>query len=184
MEKSTNGSTFPEGRRFSQKVRRWRWWLLAFAWMGGIYFLSAQSNLALPVEGWWSGLLSWIAHFTEYAVLASLLWLALRSSPGLITTRHCDCLWVGRAVRIVRRGASVIRPWTYTRRARLAGGSGRCSLGSLVAFSFPHLDGFARNLSLAYSRRCCYNSLTLNPQWKACNDPETRHQHDSSAARD
>ena len=51
--------------------------------MGGIYFLSAQSNLVLPVELWWSGALSWIAHFTEYAVLASLLWLALRWSPRL-----------------------------------------------------------------------------------------------------
>ena len=58
--------------------------------MGGIYFLSAQSNLPLPVEGWWSGLLSWIAHFTEYAVLASLLWLALRSSPRL--ARHATAI--------------------------------------------------------------------------------------------
>jgi VanZ family protein len=48
--------------------------------MGVIYFLSAQSNLTLPVEEWWPGLLSWTAHFAEFAVLASLLWLALRSS--------------------------------------------------------------------------------------------------------
>ena len=58
--------------------------------MGGIYFLSAQSNLMLPVEEWWSGLLSWIAHFAEYAVLASLLWLALRSSPKL--ARHATAI--------------------------------------------------------------------------------------------
>ena len=58
--------------------------------MGGIYFLSAQSNLPLPVEGWWSGALSWIAHFTEYAILASLLWLALRSSPSL--ARHATAI--------------------------------------------------------------------------------------------
>ena len=90
MEKSTDGTTSPDRRHFLQRVRHWRWWLLALAWMGGIYVLSAQSNLVLPVEGWWSGLLSWIAHFTEYAVLASLLWLALRSSPRL--ARHATAI--------------------------------------------------------------------------------------------
>ena len=47
----------------------------------------------LPVERWWSGALSWIAHFTEYAILASLLWLALRSSPGL--ARHATAIAFG-----------------------------------------------------------------------------------------
>lgn len=95
MEKSTDGTTSIGRRHLPQRVRRWRWWLLALAWMGGIYFLSAQSNLPLPVEGWWSGALSWIAHFTEYAILASLLWLALRSSPRF--ARHATALAFGLA---------------------------------------------------------------------------------------
>ena len=90
MEKSTDSTTLRDGRHFLRRVRRWRWWLLALAWMGGIYFLSAQSNLVLPVEGWWSGLLSWMAHFTEYAVLASLLWMALRSLPRV--SRHATAI--------------------------------------------------------------------------------------------
>ena len=90
MEKSTDSSTSRDGRHFPRRVRHWRWWLLALAWMGVIYFLSAQSNLVLPVEVWWSGLLSWIAHFTEYAVLAGLLWLALRSSPRV--SRHATAI--------------------------------------------------------------------------------------------
>ena len=93
MEKSTDGTTSLGCRHIPQRVRRWRWWLLALAWMGGIYFLSAQSNLVLPVELWWSGALSWIAHFTEYAILASLLWLALRSSPRL--ARHATAIAFG-----------------------------------------------------------------------------------------
>ena len=93
MEKSTDDTTSPEGRSFAYRLWSWRWWLLALAWMGGIYFLSAQSNLVLPVEIWWSGALSWIAHFTEYAILASLLWLALRSSPSL--ARHATAIAFG-----------------------------------------------------------------------------------------
>ncbi len=90
MNKSTDNSIPTDGRSFAQRLRSWRWWLLALAWMGGIYFLSGQSNLPLPVEGWWSGLLSWSAHFTEYAVLAGLLWLALRLSPKL--ARHATAI--------------------------------------------------------------------------------------------
>lgn len=83
MEESTDSTSISAGRYFSQKLRYWRWWLLTLAWMGVIYYLSDQSNLVLPVEVWWSGSFSWIAHFTEYVVLASFLWLALRSSPWL-----------------------------------------------------------------------------------------------------
>ena len=90
MEKSTDDTPSPVDRHSARRVRHGPWWLLALAWMGGIYFLSAQSNLPLPVEGWWSGLLSWIAHFTEYAVLASLLCLALRSSPRFV--RHATAI--------------------------------------------------------------------------------------------
>ena len=86
MNESTKHAIPVDGRPFPHRLWSWRWWLLALAWMGGIYCLSAQSNLVLPVELWWSGALSWIAHFTEYAILASLLWLAFRSSPRL--ARH------------------------------------------------------------------------------------------------
>lgn len=72
-----------DGRRFVGKRRAWAWWFLALAWMGLIYFLSDQSQLALPIELWWSDLLSWLAHFSEYAILACLLWFAARSTPGL-----------------------------------------------------------------------------------------------------
>lgn len=93
MNESTKNTIPVDGRSFAHRLWFWRWWLLALAWMGGIYFLSAQSNLVLPVELWWSGALSWIAHFTEYAILASLLWLALRSSPRL--ARHATAIAFG-----------------------------------------------------------------------------------------
>jgi VanZ family protein len=95
MNESTEHMIPTDKRPSSERPLSWRWWLLALAWMGGIYFLSAQSNLPLPVEGWWSGLLSWSAHFTEYAVLAGLLWLALRSSPKL--ARHATAIAFGLA---------------------------------------------------------------------------------------
>jgi hypothetical protein len=95
MNESPKGMIPVGGRTFAHRLWSGRWWLLALAWMGGIYFLSAQSNLPLPVEGWWSGALSWIAHFTEYAILASLLWLALRSSPRF--ARHATALAFGLA---------------------------------------------------------------------------------------
>lgn len=90
MNESTKSAIPVDSRPFAHRLRSWGWWLLALAWMGGIYLLSDQSNLVLPVELWWSGALSWIAHFTEYAILASLLWLALGSSPGL--ARHATAI--------------------------------------------------------------------------------------------
>lgn len=61
-------------------------WAMVAAWMGGIYFFSAQSSFALLDRVWQPDLLSVAAHFTEYAVLATLLWLALRDTPAL--ARH------------------------------------------------------------------------------------------------
>ena len=107
--------------------------------MGVIYFLSAQSNLVLPVEVSWSGLLSWIAHFTEYAVLASLLWLALRSSPRL--ARHATAIAFA-LVALHALSDEVHQSFVPGRMPdvpRLAGGPGRCSFGNLVAFSFTLL---------------------------------------------
>lgn len=62
----------------------WLRWGLVAAWMGGIYFFSAQSSFALLDHMWQPDLASIGAHFTEYAVLAALLWLALRSTPALV----------------------------------------------------------------------------------------------------
>ena len=45
MNESTKDTIPVDGRTFVHRLRSWRWWLLALAWMGGIYFLSAQSNL-------------------------------------------------------------------------------------------------------------------------------------------
>jgi VanZ family protein len=51
--------------------------------MGLIFFFSDQSSFALLDDVWQPGLLSLSAHFAEYAVLATLLWLALRNTPSL-----------------------------------------------------------------------------------------------------
>ena len=61
----------------------WAHWAAVLAWMGLIYFFSAQSSFALLDYVWQPGLLSISAHFAEYAVLAALLWLALHSTPAL-----------------------------------------------------------------------------------------------------
>jgi VanZ family protein len=58
-------------------------WGAVLAWMGLIYWFSAQSSFALLDHVWQPSLLSIAAHFTEYAVLAALLWLALRKTPAL-----------------------------------------------------------------------------------------------------
>ncbi len=83
MNNLTDRTTSNGSGRLIDWLGRQRWWLLALAWMGVIFYLSAQSRLVLPIEVWWIGLLFWIGHFTEYAVLASLLWLAFRSTPAL-----------------------------------------------------------------------------------------------------
>lgn len=75
----------PSGDRPPATHKRWpwRWWILAFAWMGLIYFFSDQSSFALLDYIWQPDLVSVAAHFSEYALLAALLWLALRSTPAL-----------------------------------------------------------------------------------------------------
>jgi VanZ family protein len=51
--------------------------------MGLIYFFSAQSSFAILDHAWRPDLLAIAAHFIEYAVLAVLLWLALRGIGSL-----------------------------------------------------------------------------------------------------
>jgi len=78
-------SEFNAGPKPAPARRRTSWaaWLAVIAWMGVIFLLSAQPDLGLTPDRWWSDLFSWIAHFGEYAVLAALLWLALSRTPAL-----------------------------------------------------------------------------------------------------
>jgi VanZ family protein len=55
-------------------------WLPPLAWMGMIYYLSAQSNLPGPPDPWLNTLLKKGAHFGVYAGRAFWWWRALRSA--------------------------------------------------------------------------------------------------------
>lgn len=73
-----------EARRRSGFARQpWLRWGAAALWMGVIYYFSDQSSFALLDNVWQPSLLSISAHFAEYAILAALLWYALRSTPAL-----------------------------------------------------------------------------------------------------
>jgi VanZ family protein len=67
-----------------------RYWLPPLAWMGMIYYLSAQSNMPSPPEPWLNILLKKGAHFGVYAALAFWWWRALhnvrRTSPGRLSS--------------------------------------------------------------------------------------------------
>lgn len=63
--------------------------------MGIIYVLSDQSRLVLPIETRWSEWLSWMGHFGEYAILAALLWLAMRwTTPWPFRRIALITLWI------------------------------------------------------------------------------------------
>jgi len=62
--------------RESQIVR----WAAVVAWMGLIFFLSAQSRLPQVMPPGLPQIQDVIGHFTVYAVLAGLLWWALRGA--------------------------------------------------------------------------------------------------------
>ena len=53
------------------------YWLPLLAWMGVIFYLSAQPDLPGPPSPWLVDLLANVAHFVLYAVLAFLWWRAL-----------------------------------------------------------------------------------------------------------
>ncbi len=67
-----------------------RYWLPPLAWMGMIYYLSAQSTLPGPPEPWLNLLLKKGAHFGVYAALAFWWWRALcsarRASPERLSS--------------------------------------------------------------------------------------------------
>lgn len=52
-------------------------WLPVVAWMALIFFVSSMPRLPMVAPPFWQELLSKGAHFSEYAVLAGLLWRAL-----------------------------------------------------------------------------------------------------------
>lgn len=56
-------------------------WLPVLAWLGVIFFLSAQPDLPHPESGWADWLLSSSAHALEYALLAILLVRAVGPRP-------------------------------------------------------------------------------------------------------
>ena len=72
-----------ERRTASIVQRPWFRWGAVALWMGVIYYFSSQSSFALLDRVWQPSLVSISAHFLEYALLAALLWHALRSSPAL-----------------------------------------------------------------------------------------------------
>jgi ABC-type Fe3+ transport system permease subunit len=73
-----------EGQRRAISAKQpWLRWGAAALWMGVIYYFSDQSSFALLDHVWQPSLLSISAHFAEYAILAALLWYALRSTPAL-----------------------------------------------------------------------------------------------------
>ncbi|MGQ9555253.1 MAG: VanZ family protein [Anaerolineae bacterium] len=72
---SQSGSA--EAKLTTMRDRRWgklALWLPVYAWMAVIYVLSAQSQLPTPKQGLLHWLIENLAHPSEYAVLAWLLW--------------------------------------------------------------------------------------------------------------
>lgn len=59
------------------------YWLPVAAWMGLIFYLSAQPDFDFLPEEWTVDPVSLLAHFGEYAILAALLWRAARHSVSL-----------------------------------------------------------------------------------------------------
>jgi VanZ family protein len=64
-----------------------RYWLPPLAWMGMIYYLSAQSTLPGPSQPLLDTLLKKGAHFGVYAGLAFWWWRALGSARGTAPER-------------------------------------------------------------------------------------------------
>lgn len=83
MNNSVDSSDLAAPLAAHLKRRLWLWWGLALAWMGIIFFFSAQTNFDFVPTQWQIDPVSWAVHFAEYAVLAALLWQALRYTPRL-----------------------------------------------------------------------------------------------------
>jgi VanZ family protein len=84
-------------RRDRSVIRYLVWyWLPPLAWMGMIFYLSAQPDLPSPPQPWLQKLLTNGAHFGLYALLALWWWRAL--SRGRKTLRATLGLAFGLAV--------------------------------------------------------------------------------------
>jgi len=59
-------------------------WIPVVVWMGVIFALSAQPQLPSPPSPFWDKILEKGGHTFEYAVLASLLWLAVGQRRPLL----------------------------------------------------------------------------------------------------
>jgi VanZ family protein len=70
------------------RKRRFARWVAVVAWMGLIFYLSSQPRLPLVMPSVFSQFQDVIGHFMVYAVLAVLLWWALRG----VGVRH-PILW-------------------------------------------------------------------------------------------
>lgn len=71
-----------EGANGASIRRAWLWWLPPLGWMALIWTFSAQSELFVAVSSRLRDLLAWVAHFSEFAILAALLWLALSKTSA------------------------------------------------------------------------------------------------------
>ena len=69
-------------RRIGEFLKRWG---PAVAWMGLIFFISAQSRLPHVEESWLDLLIKKGGHMAGYAVLAGLLWRAINGRRGTRT---------------------------------------------------------------------------------------------------
>ena len=78
----TNPSTAQTTTRPSRRLV-WLWWLLPLGWMALIWTLSAQPELLVVVSSRLRDMLAWVAHFSEFAVLAVFLWLATRKTIAI-----------------------------------------------------------------------------------------------------
>jgi VanZ family protein len=69
------------------RLLRWAGvWLPALAWMGAIFFLSAQPQLPGLSTRWLDNLIKSGGHFAGYAVLAGLYWRIARRGPWPVRT--------------------------------------------------------------------------------------------------
>jgi VanZ family protein len=69
-------------------------WAAALAWMGVIFFLSAQPDLPHPSSGWLDMVLSCGAHFVLFGVLALLLaWALGHGRRGVLVALGLACLY-------------------------------------------------------------------------------------------
>ena len=75
-------------------------WLPVVVWMGFLFALSAQPELPLPPGPWLQNVYDKFAHAVSYAVLAWLLWRALRQRypPSAVLWATCAGLAIAYGI--------------------------------------------------------------------------------------